>query len=103
MGEGALEEGGPVVGLLPGVTFERGRCRLEPGDCVVLFSDGVTEATNPRRQEFGVEPIVELFRRRGSAGAREMLERLEGEIAGWLEGAAAHDDVTAVALIRSDA
>jgi serine phosphatase RsbU (regulator of sigma subunit) len=42
----ALETGGPVVGLLSIATYEPGRVRLQPGDLVIICSDGVTEARN---------------------------------------------------------
>ena len=47
-----LEGGGPVLGILPGVSFTEHRDRLEPGDMLVLYSDGVTEACNPTRRGF---------------------------------------------------
>ena len=46
---------GIVVGAIPGFTFESARARLAPGDALVLFSDGVTEATSPEGELFGAE------------------------------------------------
>jgi hypothetical protein len=48
-----LEAGGPVVGLLPGATFEEGRTTVRNGDVLLLYSDGVTEATDRNGAEFG--------------------------------------------------
>ncbi len=96
----ALRIGGPVIGLFPGLTFERGDVKLEHGDAVVLFTDGITEAFSPEGTEFGTDRISEVFLARQGASAREALERLDGLVKEWLQGRPAHDDVTAVAVVR---
>jgi hypothetical protein len=48
-----LETGGPVVGILPGATYEEGRTIVGKGDVLLLYSDGVTEATDRNGAEFG--------------------------------------------------
>ena len=52
-----LEAGGTVVGLLPRVRYRRAQTAFEPGDVLVLYTDGVVEATNPAGEMFGVEGI----------------------------------------------
>jgi len=47
-----LEGGGPVLGILPAMTYQRRQCHMEPGDLLVLYSDGVTEAATPAGEEF---------------------------------------------------
>ncbi len=95
-----LTAGGPIIGLFPELAFERGHVRLEPDDAVVLFTDGITEAFNEERTEFGTERISGVFATRENAGAKETLERLEELVKEWLAGVPAHDDVTAVAVVR---
>lgn len=53
-----LSDGGPVLGLLPHARFEQGVERLEAGDILVLYSDGVIEATNSHGEEFGEHRLV---------------------------------------------
>ena len=53
-----LSDGGPVLGLLPQARFEQGVERLEAGDTLVLYSDGVIEATNSHGEEFGEHRLV---------------------------------------------
>ncbi|RPJ40289.1 MAG: hypothetical protein EHM19_13915, partial [Candidatus Latescibacterota bacterium] len=53
-----LETGGTIVGIVPGITFEEGEAAVEPGGMIVLFSDGVTEATNEREEMFGDERLA---------------------------------------------
>lgn len=54
-----LEEGGSVLGLMPGVTFRAGETRFSDGDLLVAFSDGLSEATNARDEEFGSERVFD--------------------------------------------
>jgi len=95
-----LLEGGPVIGLFANLPYERGDCRLELGDAVVLFTDGITEARGSDREEFGTDRIGEVFRARNGASATAILESLDAAVKTWLAGAQAHDDVTAVVLVR---
>jgi len=53
-----LSDGGPVLALLPRARFEPGVERLEQGDLVVLYSDGVIEAANARGEEFGEHRLI---------------------------------------------
>jgi len=53
-----LSDGGPVLGLLPHARFEQGVERLEAGDVLVLYSDGVVEAANARGEEFGEHRLI---------------------------------------------
>jgi len=55
-----LDTGGPVVGLLPGVAYAQGECMLEVGDRLVLYSDGLLEATDSRDVEFGEQGVVHV-------------------------------------------
>jgi sigma-B regulation protein RsbU (phosphoserine phosphatase) len=58
-----LTEGGPVLGLLGGSAYREGGIRLDPGDRIVLCTDGVTEATNPAGEEFGERRLIDLILR----------------------------------------
>src|SRR5579863_6233101 len=53
-----LDEGGPVLGVLPGATYRQARVAIQPGDLLVVFSDGILEAANARDEEFGEERIL---------------------------------------------
>jgi len=58
VGVSRLCDGGPVLGLLPRARFEQGAERLERGDVLVLYSDGVIEAANSRGEEFGEHRLI---------------------------------------------
>lgn len=53
-----LSEGGPVLGLLPGARYTQAVEAVLPGDLLVVFSDGIVEATDARGDEFGEEGVV---------------------------------------------
>ena len=55
-----LEGGGPVLGILPGITYEQQTLKMEPGDTIVIYSDGVTEAANLQEDEFGREKLLNI-------------------------------------------
>lgn len=95
-----LETGGPVVGMLPGLQYESGRCVLEPGDSLILFSDGLSEARGPGGEEFGQHRIAEAFRSSGDVAATARLRALGGRVGEWLGGSSFHDDMTVVAVVR---
>jgi sigma-B regulation protein RsbU (phosphoserine phosphatase) len=71
-----LQAGGGVLGVFPNQGFELGTMRLEPGDRVVLFTDGVTEAGNMEGEEFGEERLVQLLKENPGAGAKEIQEKI---------------------------
>jgi len=105
-GEAAVEilgEGGPVLGLLPGVGYRAGHVALSPGDLLLLYSDGVTEATAPSGEEFGDERLRRwLLSARGQPSAT-IVERLLDELRRFTSGADFTDDLTLVAIrLRSE-
>ncbi|MBD3368459.1 MAG: SpoIIE family protein phosphatase [Candidatus Eisenbacteria bacterium] len=93
-----LTEGGLVVGAMPGTTYDEGRCRLGPGDEVVLYTDGITEATNPADEMFGEERLMELLDINRSLSAREIEERVYSSLRDFTEGAPQSDDLTMVII-----
>jgi phosphoserine phosphatase RsbU/P len=52
-----LRTGGPGLGLLPHFSFQQGAVRMDPGDVLVLYSEGVLNATNHRQERFGEERL----------------------------------------------
>lgn len=93
-----LTEGGLVVGAMPGSNYEEGHCVLAPGDEVVLYTDGITEATNPDDEMFGEERLMELLDLNRSLSAREIEERVYSSLRDFTAGAPQSDDVTMVII-----
>lgn len=87
-----LREGGLVVGLFPGVQFERGHVRLEPGDIVVACTDGITEAMDRSGEEFGRERLVDLVARERHADAGQIVDTVLAEVDEFSRGGQYSDD-----------
>ena len=58
--ETRLETGGPVLGVLPDFPYEQAAVTLNPGDLLLIFSDGFSEAMNRRFEEFGEDQLVRI-------------------------------------------
>ena len=93
-----LETGGPVLGLLPGATYEFDTVTLEPGDLVVICSDGVTEARNEAGDEFGRERLIEAMTGCHGSKPDAVLERLFQAVRVFSHGTPQGDDITGLVL-----
>ena len=93
-----LEAGGPVLGLLPGATYEFDSITLAPGDLVVICSDGVTEARNAAGDEFGRERLIEAMSGCHGGKPAAVLERLFEAVRLFSQGTAQGDDITGLVL-----
>jgi serine phosphatase RsbU (regulator of sigma subunit) len=96
-----LSPTGTVLGLFPEAGYEQESCHLQPGDTLVLFSDGVTEA--PRLGdglEFGEDRLLDLVRARRHESAVQIAKRIETELFSFTAGAPLTDDATFVLVRR---
>jgi len=91
-----LDATGPVVGMMPGCAYFQRSVTLEPGDVLIAFTDGISEAMNLRDEEFGEERLSAAIERYHTLEPREIVERLMGEADAFAAGAAQHDDMTVV-------
>jgi len=92
-----LEAGGPVIGLLRH-RYERGVFSLEPGDVVVLFTDGVSESMNAHYEEWGEDRLIDCAKTSYSLPPAESLRRILSAAQSFAAGAPQHDDMTLVVL-----
>ncbi len=93
-----LDKGGLIVGVMPNVEYEDAVVALDPGDSIVLFTDGVTEALNPLEEMFGDERLEDLLVEHRDLGARGIEERVYTELKDFVAGAAQADDITMVVV-----
>jgi phosphoserine phosphatase RsbU/P len=98
---------GLAVGIDEGDVFERvtmdHRFRLEPGDCLLLHTDGVKEALNAEEIEFGLERMKDTFSRSAPLGAEAVLQQMQRALKDYTGDSAQMDDVTMVALEKRHA
>ena len=92
-----LKEGGTPLGIFPDRKYEDAGLQLEPGDRLVLYTDGLTEAMNSDEQEFGEQRLVELGSRNIALSASEMLAAIKKEVVRFCNGSF-QDDFTLVVV-----
>jgi sigma-B regulation protein RsbU (phosphoserine phosphatase) len=97
--KGQLATTGPVVGLFPGARFDIHTACLEPGDTLVAFTDGVTEARSSDGVLFGCERLSILVGQPVSTAA-ELLDRIQAGVQEHIGGADQSDDITLLAIRR---
>jgi len=98
-GELLLERGGLVLGVREGVVYEEESIQLEPGDRLVLYTDGITEAADASQELFGEERLLATLRDLpADLSAREVADRILAELDGFLQGLEALDDRTLMVM-----
>ena len=95
-----LSSGGPVLGIFDDAHFDEATVTLAPGDLLFIYTDGVTEAVDRRDVEFGEERLIELLRKRRSAGVKTLIADVVEAVRTHAAGQHAADDLTVVALER---
>jgi sigma-B regulation protein RsbU (phosphoserine phosphatase) len=93
-----LEAGGPVVGLLEMAPYAQGVEKLDPGDVVVLYSDGVSEAFDTAGEDFGEGRLLTVSQAAADLGAPALVERIISSVRTFTKGAAQSDDITVMVL-----
>jgi len=90
--------GGRVLGLLEETTYAGSRLVLGPGETLLLYTDGVTEALDPAEQFFSERRLESILTQITFASAREQIEHLTREITLFAAGAEQADDITTLAI-----
>lgn len=91
---------GLVVGAFPGFGYEQARARLQPGDALVLFSDGVTEARSPEGELYGEARLRFELERDGGAGAGARITRVRDSVRAFAASGRPADDLTLLVVGR---
>jgi sigma-B regulation protein RsbU (phosphoserine phosphatase) len=93
-----LSKNGPALGIFDEAVYENGTIQLTPGDDLLLFTDGVTEAMSKDFEEYSVPRLKEGLTHFSSEHPREYLKDLLADIRLFTEGALPSDDITTLAL-----
>jgi serine phosphatase RsbU (regulator of sigma subunit) len=89
----------PAICFDPDVTYRSDHCRLLPGDLLLMYTDGVSEALNPNRQLFGHERISDVLREHPSdRSARTLITTVRTAVEAFRDGAPRSDDTSLLAL-----
>ncbi len=94
--------GGIALGVAPGLEYSQSSVTLEPGETVVLYTDGVTEAMNGDGEEFGVDRMGQIFSAEPPSNAREANTAVFDAVSAFAGDTPQSDDITCLALHRSE-
>ncbi len=89
---------GIVLGVEPDEKYSVGAIRLNSGDLLILYTDGVTEAINSAKEQFGEERLCDIIRTHAGSTPEELLAVILGEIVSFCENMPQFDDITLVIL-----
>jgi sigma-B regulation protein RsbU (phosphoserine phosphatase) len=97
-----LKPPGLAVGIDEGSVFERVtrdfEIAMQPGDCLLLYTDGVREAINDGDEEFGIDRMMAVFKTHAKLGAEAAVLGVQRDVVAFVDGAAQMDDITLVAI-----
>jgi phosphoserine phosphatase RsbU/P len=100
-----LKPPGMALGIDSGDVFDRITgdlsVPLERDDCLVLYTDGVTEALDPNGEEFGPERMTQTLRESAKEGAQGIINRLTADVRNFANGHPQHDDITLIVVRKT--
>ena len=94
--------GGIALGIIPGIEYGQNTVTLNPGETIVLYTDGVTEAMNNEGEQFGVERMREVFVNSAPKNSDDAAHTIFDAVNAFADGAAQSDDITCLTLCRSE-
>jgi sigma-B regulation protein RsbU (phosphoserine phosphatase) len=95
-----LDPGGVMIGAFPSMEWEQKRVTMEPGDVLVAFTDGVTEATRGDETQYGEERLRKLLLENRDMEPSDLCARIKQDINTFVEEAPQSDDITTLILKR---
>ncbi len=95
-----LDKGGTVLGVFPSVRYDQETVRLEHGDLLVAYTDGITEPENSYGEEFGEARLLEILRRVADRPPEEIIRAVMAAVGEWSATPEPQDDMTVLVARR---
>jgi sigma-B regulation protein RsbU (phosphoserine phosphatase) len=92
------DESGPIVGIMDGFSYDTYTGKLSPGEALVLYTDGVTEARDNKDAFFGETHLEQLLSAHGAESAEQLVASLHAAVQEFATGVPQADDITVLAL-----
>src|SRR2546421_5209556 len=89
-----IDRGGVPLGMFRDTRYYEYYLTLEPGELLLLYTDGVTEANNPKGQEYGTDRLVRALKDSRHLSARALIDFIQHDVLEWTDGLGATDDIT---------
>jgi sigma-B regulation protein RsbU (phosphoserine phosphatase) len=83
--------------MFPGSEYEEALIELRPGDVMLAFTDGVTDAVNASQDGFGEDRLKSLLRQTAHLPTKQIISRISDELRSWMGDAPQFDDLTFIA------
>ncbi len=93
-----LDSGGPVIGLMEDCIYRQGQVVREPGDVLVAYTDGISEAMNASEVEWGEDRLMDAIRANRTAPALGLIDRIMASADEFVGDAPQYDDMTLVVV-----
>jgi serine phosphatase RsbU (regulator of sigma subunit) len=97
-----LEAGGLPVGITEYISYDEEGTAFEPGDVLIIYSDGISEAQNQQGEEFTAERLIEVVQKHADSGAARLRDRIDEALLQFMGSAAPVDDMTLVIVKRTE-
>ncbi len=89
-----------IVGVFDDFVYTNSTLKLEPGDAIILYTDGVTEAFNEEKQQFGEKGLEKTLKSVPGADSKEIIEAITEDVAEFSGNEPQNDDITILSLKR---
>ena len=96
-----LDQGGPMLGAMREAGYQSGQARLNPGDTLLAYSDGLTECENAHEEEFETARLLKAARTFAGVSASQMLFSTLGAVMDFADGRSPADDLTLLVVRRA--
>lgn len=97
-----LDKGGLPIGMMQGVAYQEASVVFDPGDVLVIYSDGITESINERDEEFEEERLIEVVKNNLGRSASGIRDRIDEALSRFVGTTAPVDDMTLMIIKRTD-
>ena len=94
--------GGIALGIAPGMSFPQSSIKIQPGEIMMLYTDGVTEAMNAEREEYGTDRMQEVYANHPPKDSKEATDMLFESVHEFAGDTPQSDDITVLAISRNE-
>ena len=91
---------GMALGIFEGIEIRQNTVRLKPGDSIVFYTDGITEAFSPDEKMYGEKRLIQVIRQCNTSQAQELAQAIDKSVTSFIEDGSSTDDITMLVLNR---
>jgi serine phosphatase RsbU (regulator of sigma subunit) len=96
-----LDRGGLPIGMMQGVPYQEASVHFDPGDVLLIYSDGITESVNAQDEEFGEQRLIDVLKQNRSRSSSGIRDRIDEALSRFVGSMAPVDDMTLMIIKRT--